>query len=125
MLITFRSFDPLTKHAAYQDRRPKKSGEIRLETPGLRSINRSNMAQLKRMDQIRLIIQAYLDGFNNKITMHAYANPDTKSNGAGYGLIKFMPKEQKAVFECWPREVDVSSPEAKQFRGWPITVELK
>ena len=26
----------------------------------------------------------YLDGFKNKITMHAYANPDSPSNGAGY-----------------------------------------
>ena len=31
----------------------------------------------------------YLDGFENKITMHAYANPDSDSNGAGFGVIKF------------------------------------
>ena len=31
----------------------------------------------------------FLDGFHNKISLHAYANPDSPSNGAGYGLIRF------------------------------------
>ncbi len=66
----------------------------------------------------------YLDGFNNKITMHAYANPDTNSNGAGYGIIKFNKEDNKVTFECWPRFVDVSKDDSKQFKGWPITVDL-
>ena len=37
----------------------------------------------------------YLDGFNNKITMHAYANPDSDSSGSGYGIIKFNKKRKK------------------------------
>jgi len=65
----------------------------------------------------------YLDGFNNKITMHAYANPDTDSNGAGFGLIKINAKQ--VVFECWPRFVDVAKPQAKQFQGWPIMINRK
>ena len=32
----------------------------------------------------------YLDGFNNKINMRAYANPDSKSNGAGFDLFASM-----------------------------------
>ena len=67
----------------------------------------------------------YLDGFDNKITMHAYANPENLSSGAGYGLIKFQKKEQKVTFECWPRDIDVSDSEASQFLGWPIEVNLK
>ena len=50
----------------------------------------------------------YKDGFDNKITMHAYANPDSNSNGAGYGIIKFNKRENNVTFECWPRFVDVS-----------------
>ena len=66
----------------------------------------------------------FLDGFNNKITMMAYANPDGPSAGAGYGLIRFHTEDQTVTFECWPREVDVAAGEAKQFEGWPISVDL-
>ena len=66
----------------------------------------------------------YLDGFNNKITMHAYANPDADSSGSGYGIISFNKKENKVTFECWPRYQDVTKENAKQFDGWPITVSL-
>ncbi len=66
----------------------------------------------------------FLDGFNNKITMQAYANPDTPSNGAGYGLIRFNKAAKQVTFECWPREVDVTTGTAQQFKGWPITVDL-
>ncbi|MCL6265349.1 alkaline phosphatase D family protein [Flagellimonas myxillae] len=66
----------------------------------------------------------FLDGFNNKITMHAYVNPDNPSNGSGYGLIRFNKKEKEATFECWSRDSDVSNADAKQFNGFPITVKL-
>ena len=66
----------------------------------------------------------YLDGFNNKITMHAYANPDADSSGSGYGIISFNKKENNVTFECWPRYQDVTKENAKQFDGWPITVSL-
>ena len=56
--------------------------------------------------------------------MHAYANPDTDSNGAGYGVIKFHKNENNVTFECWPRYQDVTLDESKQFKGWPITVSL-
>ena len=61
----------------------------------------------------------YLDGFGNKITMHAYANPETQSYGAGYGLIRFDKPTREVTFECWPRDADVTQPGAKQFPGWP------
>ncbi|WP_439130878.1 alkaline phosphatase D family protein [Polaribacter sp.] len=67
----------------------------------------------------------FLDGFDNKITMHAYVNPDNPSNGAGYGLIKFKKNSQKVVFKCWPRDVDVSDDGAKQFNGFPVEIDLK
>lgn len=66
----------------------------------------------------------FLDGFNNKITMHAYVNPDNPSNGSGYGLIRFNKEEKEVTFECWPRDIDVSFQEAKQFKGFPLKIKL-
>ena len=65
----------------------------------------------------------YLDGFNNKITMHAYANPDSDSNGSGFGFIRFDTSSNEVTFECWPRNVDVTNEAAKQFFGWPLKVK--
>jgi hypothetical protein len=72
--------------------------------------------------QIQLPLRG--DGFDNKITVHAYANPESPSSGGGYGLIRFKKKTNEVTFECWPRDVDVSKPGAKQFVGWPKTIKL-
>ncbi len=66
----------------------------------------------------------YRDGFDNRITMHSYANPDSPSHGAGYGLIHFDKKASTVTFECWPRDADVTSPDAEQFAGWPRTIDV-
>ncbi len=66
----------------------------------------------------------FLDGFNNKITMHAYVNPESPSSGSGYGLIRFNTSDEEVTFECWPRDVDVTMADAKQFTGWPMTVKV-
>jgi hypothetical protein len=66
----------------------------------------------------------YLDGFNNKITMQAYVNPDAPSSGAGYGLIRFNKPKNEVTFECWPRVIDVTSENASQFVGWPFTISM-
>jgi len=66
----------------------------------------------------------YLDGFNNKISMMAYVNPESNSKGGGYGLIRFNTKQKKVTFECWPRYVDVTRADAEQFEGWPFTISL-
>jgi len=66
----------------------------------------------------------YLDGFGNKVTMHAYANPTEQNHmAAGYGLVRFNKPARQITMECWPRHVDVTLPEAKQFPGWPITID--
>lgn len=67
----------------------------------------------------------YLDGFNNKMSMYAYVNPESNSKGGGYGLIRFNTKSNEATFECWPRNIDVTQKNAQQFEGWPITVSIK
>ncbi|MEC7564245.1 MAG: metallophosphoesterase [Planctomycetota bacterium] len=65
----------------------------------------------------------FYDGLGNMVTMQAYANPtEDNSNGAGYGLIHFDKTKRTIRFECWPRFVDVTDPDAKQHPGWPITI---
>lgn len=65
----------------------------------------------------------YFDGFGNKLTMKAYANPTPDNyNAAGYGLVRFRKSTREATVECWPRHVDVTQPGARQFTGWPITI---
>jgi hypothetical protein len=66
----------------------------------------------------------YYDGFGNKLTMHAYANPTAHNyNAAGYGLVRFKKSTREITMECWPRHVDVTTAEAKRFAGWPITIK--
>lgn len=69
----------------------------------------------------------FLDGFHNKITMHAYANanePENQENkAAGFVLAKFNKNERTITAECWPRDADLSKPGAKQFKGWPKVIQ--
>lgn len=67
----------------------------------------------------------YLDGFGNKITMQAYANPEARSAAAGYGLIRFDKSTDEVTFECWPRAADVTLPDETQLPGWPVTVKME
>lgn len=74
----------------------------------------------------------HLDGFHNKITVHAAANPNDaelaagsdklSSRAAGLGVIRFDKSERTITFECWPRNIDMTGPDAGQYPGWPITV---
>jgi hypothetical protein len=65
----------------------------------------------------------YLDGFNNKITMLAYANiegPQKLSDG--FGIIRFNKKEKSVTFESWDRFADITQKDAKPMLGWPRTI---
>ena len=74
----------------------------------------------------------YYDGFHNKITMHAYANPSEErknkwggewgERAAGYGLVRFNTDTRDIRIECWPRGIDVSNEDAEQYKGWPVTI---
>lgn len=79
----------------------------------------------------------YLDGFGNHLTMYAYANPYVEEVtypkwreegkwgklSAGHGIIRFNKNTRKITMECWPRGVDVTKKDAKQFLGWPVTID--
>jgi hypothetical protein len=77
----------------------------------------------------------YRDGFGNKVTMVAYANPDLSRRGydkwraqaAGYGVIRFNKRTREITMECWPRGcrvpgADAAGPVCEQYPGWPITI---
>ena len=76
----------------------------------------------------------FLDGFQNKITMHAVANPTLpeieqggklSTRAAGFGVIKYNKTDRTITFECWPRKVDIADPNQKQYKGWPITISQR
>ncbi|MEM6471484.1 MAG: hypothetical protein AAF802_18120 [Planctomycetota bacterium] len=71
----------------------------------------------------------HLDGFANKVTNFAAANPEKKPAGkllntraAGYGIVRLNTKTREITMECWPRNVDITAPSAKQYPGWPRTI---
>jgi len=72
----------------------------------------------------------YEDGFGNKITIHAVANPHLYSKepqelynpATGYGIIRLKKGERTITFECWPRWESPALETAKPFTGWPITI---
>jgi hypothetical protein len=68
----------------------------------------------------------FKDGFGNKLSMMAYANPpdikDERQRADGYGIARFDKETRQITFECWPR---FSEAERSQFPGWPITVAME
>ncbi len=72
----------------------------------------------------------YLDGFGNKLTVFAHTNPmKTGREPAalhdrmpGFGVIEFNKKTRRITMNCWPRMVDPTDPQSKQYPGWPRTV---
>lgn len=73
----------------------------------------------------------HLDGFANKITCWAVANPSKEPNpanklttrAAGFGVVRFNKRTRQITIECWPRNVDVTDPTARQYPGWPKTIK--
>lgn len=70
-----------------------------------------------------------LDGFANKVTNYAAANPDPNPHGnllntraAGFGIVRLNTETRAITMECWPRNVDITDPSAKQYPGWPRTI---
>lgn len=78
----------------------------------------------------------YEDGFHNKLTVHAVANPvETPKPGefpepielhrkaTGYSIVRFNKAERTIVFEVWPRYADPTRPTTgAQYSGWPLTI---
>ncbi|MFP6615331.1 MAG: hypothetical protein VCB26_02890 [Candidatus Hydrogenedentota bacterium] len=73
----------------------------------------------------------HLDGFGNKVTLYAAANPDKRpasgdkltTRAAGFGIIRLNRANRKITMECWPRNTEIADPDAKQYPGWPRTID--
>jgi len=72
----------------------------------------------------------FLDGFHNKVTVHAVANPTPEANrdrlttrAAGFGVVRFNKNDRTMTIECWPRNKDVTDRATKQYAGWPKTIK--
>ncbi|MCB1228001.1 MAG: hypothetical protein KDK99_19505 [Verrucomicrobiales bacterium] len=71
-----------------------------------------------------------LDGFGNKVTSYAAANPEKEpgpgnllnTRAAGYGIVRLNTADRTITMECWPRNVDITDPATKQYPGWPLTI---
>ena len=72
----------------------------------------------------------FLDGFGNKMTVHAVANPHQTGRtpaliydrSTGYGIVVFDKQERTMRLECWPRFVDPEKEPNGQYMGWPLTI---
>ncbi|MEO0447166.1 MAG: hypothetical protein AAF191_13920, partial [Verrucomicrobiota bacterium] len=72
----------------------------------------------------------HLDGFHNKVTNYAAANPEKQPAGgdllttrsAGFGIVRLNTKTREITMECWPRNVDITDPATQQYPGWPRTI---
>lgn len=75
----------------------------------------------------------HLDGFGNRVTCWAAANPSKEpadgkkltTRAAGFGVVRFDIPDREITFECWPRNCDVADPAARQYPGWPMTIAQK
>jgi alkaline phosphatase D len=72
----------------------------------------------------------FFDGFGNRITVHAAANPRAtrlepsilRDRVTGYGIVTFDKARAQIRIECWPRHVDPSMGDQGQYEGWPLVV---
>lgn len=73
---------------------------------------------------------AHFDGFGNRITVKAVANPHNMhqepailhNRSVGYGLVTFDKKDRTIKTDCIRRFKDPTQEDA-QYPGWPITIE--
>jgi hypothetical protein len=72
----------------------------------------------------------FRDGFGNLMTVYAVSNPGLSGRepanlydrAPGYGIVRLGRTTRRTTFECWPRGVDPAEPGAKQYPGWPRTI---
>jgi hypothetical protein len=72
----------------------------------------------------------FKDGFGNRMTVRAIANPSVTGmkpeklydRAAGYGIARFNRETRTISFECWPRWAGPDVAGAKPYPGWPVVV---
>lgn len=73
----------------------------------------------------------HLDGFGNRITVHAHTNPRPMGHEPawlhdkmpGYGIVRFDKAARTITIECWPIFANPLEPgTGGQYEGWPKTI---
>jgi alkaline phosphatase D len=72
----------------------------------------------------------HLDGFANKMTVVACANPYKSGKepaalydrAVGFGVVTYDKSNRTIRTDCWPRGVEVDN-DQNQYNGWPITIK--
>ncbi len=75
----------------------------------------------------------HLDGFGNRITVLAVANPVRSGHEPsalydrvpGYGIVRLRRASRTITAEAWPRWVDAPSDDTFQYTGWPLTFNVE
>jgi hypothetical protein len=88
---------------------------------------------LERQAGMPMYTGRYFDGFGNRITVDAVANPYLTGKepsrlydrAPGFGIIRLNKRTQQITMECWPRYADPGSPDSKQYPGWPVTIQME
>lgn len=73
----------------------------------------------------------FREGFGNRITVHAVANPRKSGHqpanlfdrATGFGVLEFDKAARTIKLANWPRWADLSKPDAKPYVGWPVTIQ--
>ncbi len=73
----------------------------------------------------------FLDGFGNKMTVKAVANPfqfgqrpaALHERACGFSVVELERATRRIRMVNWPRWEDVKRPGAKPYPGWPVTIE--
>ncbi len=79
----------------------------------------------------------YFDGFGNRMTVHAVANPRLEgieperlhARAPGYGMVRVVrdaaaPGGGRVTVEAWARHTDPTVPGAAPYDGWPVDFAL-
>jgi hypothetical protein len=72
----------------------------------------------------------FLDGFGNRMTVHAVSNPVRSGvepgalfdRAPGFGIVTFERATRRITFANWPRWVQPERAGARPYAGWPITI---
>ncbi len=73
----------------------------------------------------------YLDGFGNRVTVHAVANPakfgkepaELYDRAVGFGCVEIDRATRQITLTNWPYWEDLTQPGAKPYPGWPVTIQ--
>lgn len=86
---------------------------------------------MPRVDGAPRQLGDHLDGFGNRISVDAVANPLRRGfepaalhdRSPGFGIVRFHPESASVRLEAWPRAVGLD-PSIPPYEGWPIEVPV-